>query len=262
VRSLHLCYPPPQSHTGDKWWCPQSGHCKHITRKWTTYPPKTGPVHHKHIKDFPSQFDCSVPSTLNAQYIHSVPSDVIVMFWLGNLWVHPEFPERKYLWCAWVAHWKKMVSTFTMYQVMWPGGPKREHLGNTLNFPKESTPHWGQGLVYWVSKLQANCKQMEKKPTQLPTWQLLIKFTIYWANLPAVCWVQQIVSNFIVYWVGLLIRSSMGKFTIYRSNLLAIYWAVRLKSIFLVYLMVWLQFTEPSMFMVCWVMWLVVCWVR
>ena len=43
------------------------------------YPPKTGPVHHKHIQDFPSQFDCSVPSTGNAQYIHSVPSDVIVV---------------------------------------------------------------------------------------------------------------------------------------------------------------------------------------
>ena len=49
--------------------------------------------------------------------------------------------------------------------------------------------HWGQGLVYWVSKLQANCKQMEKKP-QLPAQQFLIKFTIHWADLPAVCWVQ------------------------------------------------------------------------
>jgi len=44
------------------------------------YPPKTGLVHHKHIQDFPSQFDCSVPSTGNAQYIQSVPSDVIVVF--------------------------------------------------------------------------------------------------------------------------------------------------------------------------------------
>jgi len=44
------------------------------------YPPKTRPAHCKHIQDFPSQFDYSVPSTVNAQYIHSVPSDVIAVF--------------------------------------------------------------------------------------------------------------------------------------------------------------------------------------
>ena len=39
--------------------------------------------------------------------------------------------------------------------------------------------HWGQGLVYWASKLQVNCEEMEKEPTHLPTQHVLSKFAIY-----------------------------------------------------------------------------------
>ena len=39
--------------------------------------------------------------------------------------------------------------------------------------------HWGQGLVYQASKLQVNCEEMEKEPTNLLTQHALSKFTIY-----------------------------------------------------------------------------------
>ena len=91
------------------------------------YPPKTRPVHHKHIQNFPSQFDCSVPS------------DVIVMFWLGNPWVILNFLKESTHDISEVAQWKKMVSAFTMYQVMWLGSGKLwghcKDIQNVLSFP-------------------------------------------------------------------------------------------------------------------------------
>ena len=43
----------------------------------------------------------------------------------------------------------------------------------------ETYNHWGQGLVYWASKLQVNCEEMEKEPTHLLTQHVLSEFTIY-----------------------------------------------------------------------------------
>ena len=40
----------------------------------------------------------------NGQYILSVPDHVTKVYWLGNPLVHLEFSQRKYLWCAQVAH--------------------------------------------------------------------------------------------------------------------------------------------------------------
>ena len=82
--------------TGGKGWCTRQVHCKYIARKWIKYPPKTHPVHCKHVQNFPSQFHYSVPSTGYAQYIHSVPGHVIAVFPSGNPWGNCEFSQRKY----------------------------------------------------------------------------------------------------------------------------------------------------------------------
>ena len=110
-------------HTGDKGWWTRQVHYRYIARTWTMYPPKTHLVHCKHIQNLPSQFHCNVPSTENAQYIHSVPSHVIAVSWLGNPRVHQNFSQRKYPWYVWVSHWRKMLSTFAVFQVMWPQCP-------------------------------------------------------------------------------------------------------------------------------------------
>ena len=100
-----------------------------------------------------------------------------------------------------------------------PNGPPIKvccfHLGHlygskwrigTLKAAFEWATHWGRGLVYWVSKLQANCKQMEKKtnPITCPAivnqiYNLLSQFTCGLLS-PANC---ECVYG---YWVGLLIR--------------------------------------------------------
>ena len=90
--------------TGGKGWCTWWVHCKYIARKWIKYPPKTHPVHCKHIQNFLSQFHCSVPSAGNAQYIHSVPGHVIAVFPLGNPWGNLENSQRKYPQYSQVAH--------------------------------------------------------------------------------------------------------------------------------------------------------------
>ena len=37
------------TNTGDKGWWIRQVHCRYIARTWTMYPPKTHPVHCKHI---------------------------------------------------------------------------------------------------------------------------------------------------------------------------------------------------------------------
>jgi len=52
-------------------------------------------------------------------------------------------------------------------------------------------------IRYMSSKLQAN----GKKTSPVITLQMLGFFRIYWANLPAICWVQQTLGFFKIYWV-------------------------------------------------------------
>ena len=81
--------------TGGKEWCPGLEHCKYIARKWSKYPANTHPVHPKFIQNFPSQFPCSVPRSVNGQYVHSVPGHVTVISPLGTPWEHFEISQRK-----------------------------------------------------------------------------------------------------------------------------------------------------------------------
>ena len=66
-------------------------HCKEMDKVPSQYPP----VHPKFIQNFPSQFPCSVPRSVNGQYIHSVPGHVTVISPLGTPWEHFEISQRK-----------------------------------------------------------------------------------------------------------------------------------------------------------------------
>jgi len=110
-------------------------------------------------------------------------------------------------------------------------------------------------IRYMSSKLQAN----GKKTSPVITLQMLGFFRIYWANLPAICWVQQTLGFFLIYWVMWLLFPHQVNLKKTWSNLITIYWAIRSKGFFAIYLIslfiiCWVQ-QMPSFFAVYWVMW-------
>ena len=58
---------------------------------------KTCPAFTKQIYNLLSQFLCSLPGPVNAQYVHSLLGHVTVIYLLGKPWGNSQFTERKRL---------------------------------------------------------------------------------------------------------------------------------------------------------------------
>ena len=98
-----------------------------------------------------------------------------------------------------------------------------------------------------------------EKISPLIALQMLGFFRIYWANLPAICWVQQTLGFFTIYWVMWSSFPHWVNLEKGQNYLITIYWAICLNGSFAIYLIslfiiCWVQ-QMPSFFAVYWVTW-------